>query len=105
MEIAIGVLLGGLITWLCSKHYYEKAAKDFKKEVEDLRRLNDYMLLGMENMGWITLNRDSQGRIRNFVYKINVHDALHAIDSTSPTLSLNSKETEKGSETESKKGE
>jgi hypothetical protein len=100
IEVAIGFLAGGLVTWLCSKYYYEEAAKTFKKEVADLQRLNGYMLLGMENMGWITLNRDSQGRILNFVHKINVHDALQAIDSASPTLSLNSKETGKGVEPE-----
>jgi hypothetical protein len=99
-KVAIGVLLGGLVTWLCSMYYYEKAAKTFKKEVADLQRLNGYMLLGMENMGWITLNRDSQGRILNFVHKINVQDAIHTMDSTSPSLSLNSKETGKGGETE-----
>ena len=65
--VILGVILGGLITWFWSKHYYKKASKDLKeaakdlrKETEEVKRLTNYMLLGMEKQGWVTLDRDGQ---------------------------------------------
>lgn len=36
--VILGVFLGGLITWLCSKYYYERAAKDLKEETTEVKR-------------------------------------------------------------------
>lgn len=83
---AIGVLLGGVITWWCSKHYYEKAAKDFKKEAADLKRLNNYMLLGMEKMSWIKLNRDERGNPIGFAYTMEAESGVYTIEGSSAAL-------------------
>lgn len=64
------VLIGGLITWWVAKRYYKKASMDLEKEAKELRHLINYMLLGMEEMGWVKLNRDAQGNIKGYVYTI-----------------------------------
>jgi hypothetical protein len=82
----LGVIFGGLINWLCSKHYYGKATKDLNKEAGELRRLNILMLEGMELAGWVTLTRDAQRNPISYTLKINVHDAFQTVDTTSPVL-------------------
>jgi len=61
-----GSLIGGVITWLVSKHFYLKASKELRLEVQELRRLSKTMLLGMEYSGWIELSRDVSGEITGF---------------------------------------
>lgn len=101
MELAIGIILGGLIAWGCSKYYYEKAAKDLKeaakdlkRETEEVKRLINYMLLGMEKQGWVTLDRDSQGNIVGYKFTLEVHGAIMPTGSTSPTLIQTAKKEE-----------
>ena len=94
--MTLGVILGGLITWLWSKHYYQKASKELKEEAEKLRNVNNQILLGMEIAGLVTLTRDAKGNPTNFVLKVNVHDAISFMGSTSPTLvQTGNKEEEK----------
>lgn len=38
-----GVILGGIITWLVSRCYYIKSARDLKKEIDKLRWLVDLL--------------------------------------------------------------
>jgi hypothetical protein len=106
-SVILGVILGGSITWFWSKHYYEKASKELKgaaaqlkKEAEEVRRLTNLILLGLESKGIMTLTRDAKGNITGFALTINVHDAVHAVDGTSPSLAQTAKgeEERKGGE-------
>jgi hypothetical protein len=57
----IAVAVGGFVTWLVARAYYEKASKDLRKEAETLRQLNILILRGMENAGLVKLTRDQAG--------------------------------------------
>lgn len=96
--ITIGsVIVGGLVTFFCSKHYYEKASKELRIEAEKLCRLNNLILRVMENAGLATLTRDAQGNITNFVVNVNASGAVSFLGSTSPVLTQTVKEKqEKG---------
>jgi hypothetical protein len=85
------VFIGGFITWLVAQCYYKKAAKDLEKEAMELGRQINYLLMGMESMNWLTLNRDAQGNIVGFVFKINTQGALHTQGITSPILTQGEK--------------
>jgi hypothetical protein len=63
VSTGVGVLLGGLITWLVSWLYYRTSARELRAEAAELRRLTTLMLRGMEHAGWVRLNRDAEGRI------------------------------------------
>lgn len=64
--VILSLVVGALVTWWVARHYYKKATEDLIKEAAELRRLNSLMLRGMEQAGWITLNRDSTGKILGF---------------------------------------
>ena len=66
---AVGTLAGGLITFLCSRHFYLKAAKGLEREAVELRRLTTLVLRGMEESGLAELNRDESGRITGLILK------------------------------------
>jgi hypothetical protein len=56
-----GLILGGVITFFVSRHYYIQATKDLKDETTKLRKYSELMLRGMESAGWVEYNRDSEG--------------------------------------------
>jgi hypothetical protein len=39
----VSILIGGIITWLASWYYYQRAAKDLQDEAAKLRDLSDKM--------------------------------------------------------------
>ncbi len=91
--MAIGILIGGLITWFSSKYFYEKAAEDLKIEAEEFRKkmaelyeLTNFLSLGMESMGWLSVKRDEHGKARSYDFKLKVHDGVSQVSSTSPSL-------------------
>jgi hypothetical protein len=45
---AIGVVIGGVITFLVSRHHYKRAAEDLTKEADELRRLSGLILRGLD---------------------------------------------------------
>lgn len=61
METAIGIIIGGLITWVVSLVYYRKASDDLRKEAAELRRLSAVLARGMEEEGRPTFARDESG--------------------------------------------
>lgn len=67
----LGVILGGLITFFCSKFYYKKAGKELKEAAADLHRQNFLILRGLQHAGLVTLNEDPQGNIIGF--KLTLH--------------------------------
>jgi hypothetical protein len=58
IEQAMGVLLGGIITWLVSRYYYKRAANELcqeaaklREETIEIRRLTNIILRGLHNAG------------------------------------------------------
>ena len=73
----LGVLIGALITWYFSWHYYMKASDDLtraskdllqvneslKKQTDRIIRMNTIGLSVLEEKGYVKLNRDAKGNI------------------------------------------
>jgi hypothetical protein len=59
----VGVAIGGVITWLVSRHYYKKAGDQLKQEATELRRLTNLVLRGLEDAGSVRLKRDTSGKV------------------------------------------
>lgn len=62
---AIGVFIGGLITWLVSRFYYTKAADELcveagklREETLEIKRLTNIVLRGLENAGILSVKRE-----------------------------------------------
>jgi hypothetical protein len=73
----ISILVGALGTWIVAQYYYQRASKELATEAAELRRLNIFMLLGMEHAGWVKLSRDSAGKITGFMLSIAQQDNLN----------------------------
>jgi hypothetical protein len=71
---------------LVTQRYYRRAAIDLAKEAKELKRLINYMLLGMEDLGWVKLNRDEQGNILGFVYTIKAESGTITMKGSSAAL-------------------
>ena len=69
--ILIGSLLGAGFGWGVSHYYYVESGKDLEMEAAKLRRLNTIMLTGMENAGWVKLNRDQAGEITGLIIDLS----------------------------------
>ena len=82
----MGLITGGIISFLITKYYYERAGKDLKKEVGKLRQLNIHVLRSMEEAGLIKWNRDSQGKIIGLDIKFT--SASMAVEETSEGKTL-----------------
>jgi hypothetical protein len=65
----VGIISGGIITFLVSRHYYVRAGDDLRKEASELKKQIKWLLLGMEKMGWAKLNRDQEGNIMGYVFE------------------------------------
>lgn len=68
LVIFIPFLLGVIATVLVTINYYEQAARPLKDEASELRRLNELILIGMENSGLIRLRRDGRGKVQDFLF-------------------------------------
>jgi hypothetical protein len=68
----LSVLIGGLITWAVSRYYYLRAARELQLEVDELRRLSNLMVQGLEGTGLVEWTRDSSGRPVSMIYKATV---------------------------------
>ena len=68
-SVVVGVVVGGVITLLCSWLFYLKAAKGLKSEAAEVRRLTTLVLRGMEEAGLAELNQDKSGKITGLVLK------------------------------------
>jgi hypothetical protein len=67
----IGTIIGAFVTWLVARCYYVRSSNELKSEASELRRLNILMLRGMEQEGWVKLNRDNEGNIKGFVVELS----------------------------------
>lgn len=59
----VGVLLGGLITWLVSYHYYEKAGDELGIEAGNIRKLANLIGHALEQAGLAQFKRDAKGEM------------------------------------------
>ena len=47
-DVLISLVIGGVITGVCSRYYYQRASNDLKIEAKELRRLNELIMRGLE---------------------------------------------------------
>ena len=88
MEIILfvaGLVLGGLIGLFTNRYFATQSSKELKaetarlmEETAKLRRLSGIMLNGMEQMGWIKLNRDARGEITGQIHERQIQVTGHA---------------------------
>ena len=70
IPVLIGAAIGGLVTWLVSRHYYKRAGDELRREATELRRLTHLVLHGLENAGLVKLKRDATGRVTGLIIEI-----------------------------------
>ena len=68
----LAVIVGGIITWLVSRAYYIRAAKDLSAETHRIRNLLRIALQAMEDTKMVTLNRDQSGEVVWMVHNVTV---------------------------------
>jgi hypothetical protein len=83
-----GIVAGGLITWLASRHYYLRAGADLSREAAELRRLTELILGALEVAGLVELDRDPSGvpigmRIRSAGGGVS-YESLTRVSASSP---------------------
>ena len=68
----IGVALGGVITWLVSKHFYIKASTDLEKQTQILIELNEIIagFLESQDIKGLSISRDKDGVLAGIIYQI-----------------------------------
>ena len=82
----LGVLLGIAAGWGISAYYYDKSGKDLAREAAELRKLNTIMLNGMEQNGWVKLNRDQNGNITGMQFQMKGDGKASAVGSGELTV-------------------
>jgi len=77
----IGTVIGGIITWLVSKRYYQRASEDLKNETKELRRLITLTLDGLEIGGLVEIARDGKGNILGYNFlKLRPSESVNVSD-------------------------
>jgi hypothetical protein len=61
IETLAATVVGGLITFLASRHYYVKASKDLEGAAARLQTLTTLIIRGMEEARLATFTRDGSG--------------------------------------------
>ena len=69
----IGIAVGGTITWLVSRAYYNRATKDLSEATERLSKRIFKVLRGLEEAGIVELARDPEG---NYTGGIALHGSM-----------------------------
>ena len=82
----LSVLVGGLITFVAARIYYQKASRDLFNEAVELRRLSKLTLRAMEEAGLCELNTDEDGNVRGL--KISLSGHIHASSALSAKPSV-----------------
>jgi hypothetical protein len=91
MIAAFVFFLAGVVgAMLISESYYSWAARELRREAEDLRKYSALMLRGMERAGWVEFRQDKDGRILGL--DINPDFRLPARSDYSDTVKLQSRE-------------
>ncbi|MCG8085511.1 MAG: hypothetical protein JAZ13_07315 [Candidatus Thiodiazotropha taylori] len=87
VSTVLALIIGGVITWITAKHYYEKASKELSNEAMDLKKNSILLLRGYESLGLVRFSRDEEGR-----YKGLVHEGKGGLQAQS--ASINGKDTD-----------
>lgn len=93
LSTLVGVILGGIITWLVSLFYYIRASKELKIETSRLRKLTELMLRSMQNVGWVEYKLDDKGNPIEIVFKGSIVETEHITDESKATVISASSET------------
>jgi hypothetical protein len=64
------IVVGGLMTWIAARIYYLKAGNELKAEAESLKRLNLFIIQGLESGGIAKFSRDENGEINSLVITV-----------------------------------
>ncbi len=82
LGVLVGAAISGVISWFFIWRYYKRAGDDLRREADELRketaelqRLQNIMLEGMAQAGWIKLIHDEFGRPARFHIVPPLHDA------------------------------
>ncbi len=70
-QTAIGVIVGGAITWYVARLYYVKASRDLTAESDRLRNLVIILARALESEGIIELHRNERGEITGLVHRLS----------------------------------
>ncbi len=78
-----GIVVGGVITFLVSRYYYQRASEELRAEAERLRqeseRLHDITLRMLQTIsggGQVEVNRDEEGRPTGVHHRITITDQI-----------------------------
>ena len=69
----MGILVGSLVTWWLSRHYYVKAGRDLEQAAAGLRGLTTLITRGMEEAGLVTFTKDAAGNPIGLVINASAH--------------------------------
>lgn len=56
----LSVAAGGIITFLTTRQYYEKASKDLEREAVELRKYSVMLINLLDDAGVVNVDRDNQ---------------------------------------------
>ena len=66
----VGLIIGALITWLCSRYYYKRAGDELRVEADRIRKLSNLIGHALEQRGPVEFKRDDNGEITSIYVKL-----------------------------------
>ena len=84
----LAMTIGALVTYLVTRHYYEAASEDLKKEAALLRQANKIIALALQNAGLADLVMD-EGNIVGLNYTVKLTGPVHGHRAERPELKTN----------------
>lgn len=58
--MSVSVLVGAVITFFVSRHYYKRAGDDLRLEAQSLHKQTQLILVSLEQAGLVVLTRDGE---------------------------------------------
>ncbi len=59
----VALIIGALVTWLCSRYYYKRAGDELRIEADRIRRLSTFICDALEQAGLTAFKRNKEGEI------------------------------------------
>ena len=85
--ILISIVVGGFITFLVTRSYYERASGDLEREAGELKDYTVMLINYLDDAGVIEVERDAQGNpIRVRVIKRKIADSVDVGDNVEAKL-------------------
>jgi hypothetical protein len=83
----ISIAVGGVVTFLLTRWYYERASKDLEREASDLKDYTVVLINYLDDARMIDVERDAHGNpVRVRVIKREVTDSADIRDSVDTKL-------------------